>query len=77
MRVGSGFLIATYFDSRSFKNRCYEIRRRFNRKRPKWTLDYKEVEELSRANDFEIVSSLWLSRFFSGHRYVLLRKIDV
>ena len=76
MRVSSGFLIATYFDSRSFKNRWYEIRRRFNRKRPKWTLDYQEVEELSRANGFEIVASLWLSRFFSGHRYVLLRKID-
>ena len=76
MRVSSGFLIATYFDSQSIKNRWYEYRRRFNGKRPKWTLDYQEVEELSRANGFEIVASLWLSRFFSGHRYVLLRKMN-
>jgi SAM-dependent methyltransferase len=76
MRVSSRFLLVTYIDYQSMKNRWYEYRRRFNGKRPKWTLDYKEVEELSRANGFEIVKSLWLSRFFSGHRYVLLRKID-
>jgi SAM-dependent methyltransferase len=74
MRVSGRFLLVTYFDYQSIKNRWYEYRRRFNGKRAKWTLDYKEVEELSRANGFEIVASLWLSRFFSGHRYVLLRK---
>ncbi|MBM4261908.1 MAG: class I SAM-dependent methyltransferase [Deltaproteobacteria bacterium] len=76
MRVSSKWLIFTYFDADSVKNRTHEFRRRFNGKRSKWTLGPREVLELSRAGGFELVRSEWMSRFFSGHRYVLMRRID-
>jgi hypothetical protein len=76
MRVSRQWLVFTYFDSRSIKNRTHDFRRQFNGKRSKWTLDDQEVKELGRAAGFEIVRSIWLSRFFSGHRYALLRRTD-
>jgi SAM-dependent methyltransferase len=76
MRVSRQWLIFTYFDSRSVKNRTHDFRRQFNGKRSKWTLDYQEVKELGRSAGFEVVRSVWLSRFFSGHRYALLRRTD-
>ena len=69
-------LVFTYFATESIKNRTHEFRRRFNGKRSKWTLDSREVKELSRSAGFEVVQSIWMSRFFSGHRYVLLRRTD-
>jgi SAM-dependent methyltransferase len=76
MRVSRKWLVFTYFDTASIKNRTHELRRRFNRKRSKWTLTSREVEEVSRSAGFEVVQSIWMSRFFSGHRYVLLRRLD-
>src|SRR5262245_65785046 len=40
------------------------------------TSDSWEVKELSSSAGFEVVQSIWMSRFFSGHRYVLLRRPD-
>jgi hypothetical protein len=76
MRVSRKWLVFTYFDTESIKNRTHEFRRRFNGKRSKWTLDSREVNEISRSAGFEVVRSIWMSRFFSGHRYVLLRRPD-
>lgn len=76
MRVSRNWLVFTYFDTDSVKNRTHEYRRRFNGKRSKWTLSSQEVADLSRAAGFELVRSAWMSRFFSGHRYVLLRRIE-
>jgi SAM-dependent methyltransferase len=74
MRVSREWLVFTYFDTESIKNRTHEYRRRFNGKRSKWTLDSQEVKEVSREAGFDLVRSIWVSRFFSGHRYVLLRR---
>jgi SAM-dependent methyltransferase len=74
MRVSRKWLVFTYFDTAAIKNRAHEFRRRFNGKRSKWTLDSQEVKEVSRSAGFEVVQSIWMSRFFSGHRYVLLRR---
>ena len=76
MRVSDKWLVFTYFDSDSIKNRTHEFRRRFNGKRSKWTLDPEEVKALSRSAGFEVVQSIWVSKFFSGHRYVLLRRFN-
>jgi hypothetical protein len=76
MRVSRKWLVFTYFDTESIKNRTHEFRRRFNGKRSKWTLDSQEVKEVSQSAGFEVVRSIWLSRLFSGHRYVLLRRSD-
>ena len=40
------------------------------------TSDSWEVKEVSQSAAFEVVQSIWMSRFFSGHRYVLLRRPD-
>jgi SAM-dependent methyltransferase len=74
MRISRNWAMFTYFDTASFKNRTHENRRRFNGKRSKWTLSFAQVEELALAQGFEIVQWAWLSRFFSGHRYMLLRR---
>ena len=74
MRVSREWLVFTYFDTESIKNRTHEFRRRFNGKRSKWTLDSQEVKQVSQSAGFEVVRSIWMSRFFSGHRYMLLRR---
>ena len=76
MRVSREWLVFTYFDSDSIKNRTHELRRRFNGKRSKWTLALDEVQRLSSAAGFAVVESVWMSKFFSGHRYVLLRRLN-
>jgi SAM-dependent methyltransferase len=76
MRISHEWLVFTYFDTDSIKNRTHDFRRRFNGKRSKWTLDSRVVKEVSRSAGFEVVQSIWVSRFFSGHRYVLLRRLQ-
>ncbi len=76
MRVSRKWLLFTYFDTASIKNRTHEFRRRFNGKRSKWTLDSQEVKDITRSAGFEVVRAIWIAKFFSGHRYVLLRRID-
>jgi SAM-dependent methyltransferase len=74
MRVSKQWLAFTYFDESAIKNRWHDYRRRYNGKRPKWTLQLKEIEALSQAQGFKMVRCLWMSRFFSGHRYLLLQR---
>jgi SAM-dependent methyltransferase len=76
MRVSRKWLLFTYFDTASIKNRTHDFRRRLNGKRSKWTLDSQEVREIARSAGFDVVQSIWMSRFFSGHRYVLLLRTD-
>jgi len=76
MRVSGEWLVFTYFDTDSIKNRTHEWRRRYNGKRSKWTLALDEVKKLSSTAGFELVDSAWVSKFFSGHRYVLLRRLN-
>lgn len=73
-RVSKRDIIFTYFDTASIKNRIREFQRRFTDKRAKWTLSRRQVETLADAAGFEIIRSVPLSRFFSGHRYTMLRR---
>ncbi|MFQ5457002.1 MAG: class I SAM-dependent methyltransferase [Myxococcota bacterium] len=74
LRVSRNWVVFTYFDETSLKNRWREFRRRWNKKRSKWTLREEDIREIAGKHGFEIVQTRWLSRFFSGHRYVVLRK---
>lgn len=73
-RVSGKWAIFTYFDEGSVKNRIREWRNRSTKKRSKWTLRSSEVEKIAEEAGFEVLFSVPLSRFFSGHRYVVLRK---
>jgi len=73
-RVSRCWVIFTYADFASLKNRLREIKRRVSSKRPKWTLKAKEVKETAEAAGFEVVESIPLSRLFSLHRYTILRR---
>ncbi len=73
-RVSRCWVIFTYADHASLKNRLREIRRRVYPKRSKWTLKAKEVKETADAAGFEVVESIPLSRLFSLHRYSILRR---
>ena len=75
LRISRRWVMFTYFDTDSVKNRMHEFSRRFNGKRSKWTLTFDEVRGLGRAEGFEVVSWAWISRFFSGHRYVLMQRL--
>lgn len=74
LRVSRRWLMFTYFDADSVKNRMHELGRRFRGKRAKWTLTFEEVQAAGRAEGFEVVQWAWISRFFSGHRYVLMQR---
>ncbi len=74
LRVSKRWVLFTYFDKGSWKNRMRELRRRFSKKRAKWTMSRAEVAELAAAQGFRVVRSVPLSRLFSGHRYTLLRR---
>jgi SAM-dependent methyltransferase len=74
LRVSKKWALFTYFDAESVKNRMHEFGRRFNHKRAKWTLTFDEVQMVGRAEGFEVIQWAWISRFFSGHRYMLMRR---
>lgn len=74
LRVSGKWAMLTYFDTASVKNRAHEFRRRFHQKRAKWTLTLEEVRAIGHSEGFEVVQWAWISRFFSGHRYILMRR---
>ena len=75
LRVSRKWVVLTYFDDHSLKNRLREARRKiFKNKPPKWTLKASEIREIAASMGFEVVYSIPLSRLFSGHRYVALRR---
>jgi hypothetical protein len=74
LRVARRFVIMTFFDHHSVKNRLRRMRRPFNRKPPKMTMRVDEVRGLAREQGAELVAAPPLSRLFSGHRYGLMVK---
>jgi SAM-dependent methyltransferase len=74
LRISRRWAMFTYFDAASVKNQTHEFGRRFHQKRAKWTLTFDEVRAIGHTEGFEVVQSAWISRFFSGHRYVLMAR---
>lgn len=75
LRVSRRYVLVTFFDSGSVKNRLREFRRGIGgRKRSKYTLSRRQVVELAHANGFEPVGLWRLSFLFSGHTFALLER---
>ena len=74
LRVSRGYVLFTYFDQDSWKNRMRELRRRFQPKRAKWALRRAEVRSVCRQAGFDEVGSFPLVRVLSGHRYEVVRR---
>jgi len=74
LRVSAKWVVFTYFDETSLKNRIRRFNRRWSGKRPKSTLHPEEVARVAREQGFEVIRAVWLARLFSGHRYMVLRR---
>lgn len=72
LRVSRRFVIMTYFDHHSLKNRLRRLRRPFDRQPPKMTMTTARVAEIARAHGARLVDAPPLSRIGSGHRYALI-----
>jgi len=76
LRVSRGWAVVTIFDSRSLKNRLRELRRRFNKKRPKNVFSRERVAEIAEAAGFVVRDAIPLSRLASGHLFYVLERVD-
>ena len=73
-RVSRRFVLMTFFDYHSLKNRLRRIRRPFNHKPSKATMTMDNVRRLARENGAELVACPALAILGSGHRYALMVK---
>jgi ubiquinone/menaquinone biosynthesis C-methylase UbiE len=73
-RVSRKNVIFTFFHTWSLKNILRMIRRPFNKKKPKVTMDAAELAEVAKSAGFEVVTTIPLSRIASGHHYAVLRR---
>jgi SAM-dependent methyltransferase len=74
LRVARRFVIMTFFDHHSLKNRLRRLRRPFDGKPPKMTMAVDRVRELAAEGGADLVDCPALSHIGSGHRYGLLVK---
>ena len=74
LRVSRRFVVMTFFDYYSPKNRLRQLRRPFNRKPPKMTMTIKQVKELAEKYGARLVAFPSLSWIGSGHRYAMMVK---
>ncbi len=74
LRVAGRWVIFSYFDAGTLKNRLRAFQVRFRGKRPKHTLSRREMEEVVAAAGFEVVAAPLLFAVGSGHRLVLARR---
>lgn len=73
-RVSRKWVVFTYFHTWSLKNILRIVRRPFNRKKPKVTMTTGQLREFVAGVGWEVVKSIPLVRFSSGHHYAVLRR---
>ncbi|KAA3613417.1 MAG: class I SAM-dependent methyltransferase [Planctomycetota bacterium] len=73
-RISSRYLIFTYFDAASLKNRLRQRQVRRGRKKPKNTLARHQVRETLEQAGFRILADPMLFRIGSGHRVVFAQR---
>jgi SAM-dependent methyltransferase/uncharacterized protein YbaR (Trm112 family) len=76
LRVSKRFVVLTYFDYFSVKNTIRRLRRPFNKKPPKMTMQRSELAALAAAVGARVQTAPWIAPLSSGHRYALLVKDD-
>lgn len=72
LRVARRFVIMTYFDDDSLKNRLRRLRRPLDRKPPKLTMTTAQVAGIALRHGARLLDAPPLSRIGSGHRYALI-----
>jgi hypothetical protein len=77
MRVSERFVLMTFFDHRSLKNRLRRLESRFTHKAPKFTMRVEEIKAIAASKGFSLEACPALSIVGSGHRYALLRRRGV
>lgn len=75
-RVSRRFVLTTFFDESSFKNRLREWRKRRGGKKSKKSLSREEVAERAAAAGYRVVGQWRLSSLFSGHTFALLERTE-
>lgn len=75
MRVARRYVIVTFFDYHSFKNRLRRLRAPINKKRPKRTMSVAQVQGMAKARGWRLKTAPTLSWLGSGHRFALLEKV--
>ena len=76
LRVARQFVVMTFFDYHSPKNSLRRMRRAFDNKPPKMTMNRNRLSKLALENGAELIGAPTLSCLFSGHRYALMVKRD-
>lgn len=77
MRVSRRYVIATFFDSQSLKNRLRELRRVFGSgKRSKYTMSLARLDEIAAEQGWVRRAALPISWMFSGHKYVVFECLE-
>ncbi len=74
LRVARRFVIMTFFDHHSLKNRLRRARNRLRSQPPKRTMTIDQVAKRAGKNGAELVACPSLFYLFSGHRYALMVK---
>ena len=74
LRVSRRFVIVTFFDHDSLKNRLRLLTRPFNHKPPKLTMTTATVAGFARSCRAQLIDAPALSPIGSGHRYALIVK---
>ncbi|MCB9882541.1 MAG: methyltransferase domain-containing protein [Planctomycetes bacterium] len=75
-RVSKRYVLFTYFDAGTLKNRLRALRVRLFGLAPKRTLPYPTVRRILDEEGFRILAAPLLFRIGSGHRLVLAERID-
>lgn len=76
LRVSRKSVVFTYFDTDSMKAKIRRAQRLVRPgRREKWTLSQDEVLATAGASGFQVLKTVPLSRFFSGHNYAVLERI--
>lgn len=75
-RVSKRYVIATFFDELSFKNRLREFRRKFlgSRKRGKFTMSMEQLAKIAAASNWHMKAAIPISWLASGHKYVVFER---
>ncbi|TAH35935.1 MAG: class I SAM-dependent methyltransferase [Planctomycetota bacterium] len=75
LRVARHYVVFSYFDAGTLKNRLRRLRARFSPRKPKNTLTRAMVEDQLRAAGFQVLAAPLLFPLGSGHRLVFAERV--
>jgi protein-S-isoprenylcysteine O-methyltransferase Ste14 len=76
LRISRKWVVLSYLDADSPHNMARSTMRRIKRKPLKWSVSGDEVAQIAAQQGFTVMSSMLLSKVFSGQRYDVLMRTD-